>query len=111
MRRGEALYHNEPGARSGAFRGLRVSAVRRSIRRPSGKSQRGEAMCNDDVPTKARLLQATDALAQELLFIRSSLATYCVIGLNSSKIESGKLIFGHLQRLSLLSVALGLAKV
>jgi hypothetical protein len=65
----------------------------------------------DDIPIKARLYQATDTLGQELLFIKSSLASYCVIGLNASKLESGKLIFGHLQRLCLLNVALGLAKV
>jgi hypothetical protein len=65
----------------------------------------------DDVPIKARLYQATDALGQELLFIKSSLASYCVVGLNASKLESGKVIFGHLQRLSVLNVALGLAKV
>jgi hypothetical protein len=70
-----------------------------------------EGAMGDDVKVKGRLFQATDTLAEELLFIKSSLASYCVIGLNASKIESGKLIFGHLQRLCLLSVALGLAKV
>ena len=70
-----------------------------------------EGAMGDDVKVKGRLSQATDTLAEELLFIKSSLASYCVIGLNASKIESGKLIFGHLQRLCLLSVALGLAKV
>lgn len=65
----------------------------------------------DSTAAKARLLQATDALGMELLFIKSSLDTYRVVGLNASRIESGKVIFGHLQRLSLLNVALGLAKV
>jgi hypothetical protein len=59
----------------------------------------------------ARLREAADALAQELLLIKSSLDTYCIIGLNASRISSGKLMFGHLQRLSLITVALGLAKV
>ena len=62
-------------------------------------------------PVKARLYQATDALAGELLVIKSSLDTYRVIGLNASRIVSGKLILGHLQNLSLLRVALGLANV
>jgi HEPN superfamily AbiU2-like protein len=62
-------------------------------------------------PPKARCYQATDALAEELLLIKSSLDTYRLIGLNASSIVSGKLMFGHLQRLSLLNVALGLAKV
>ena len=60
---------------------------------------------------KARLMQAVDTLAQELLLIKSSLDTYRLIGLNASNVESGKLVLGHLQRLSLSSVALGLAKV
>ncbi len=66
-------------------------------------------MGEDEV--RATLRQATDTLAEELQFIKSSLDSYCLIGLNASRIKSGKLALGHLQRLSLLSVALGLAKV
>jgi hypothetical protein len=77
---------------------------RRSVRRFN-------RVAPDNGASKARLYQATDALGQELLFIKSSLDTYRVIGLNASKIVSGKMLFGHLQRLSLLNVALGLAKV
>lgn len=65
----------------------------------------------DDDLVRAKLYQATDTLAEELLFIKSSLDSFRVIGLNASKISSGKLILGHLQQLSLFAVALGLAKV
>ena len=64
-----------------------------------------------DAPVKGRLLQATDTLGQELFFIKASLDTYRIIGLNASRVESGKLIFGHIQQLSLRNVALGLANV
>ena len=68
-------------------------------------------MGNDVMMERAKLRQAVDTLAGELLFIKSSLDTYSVIGLNCSKVVSGTLTFGHLQRLSLLNVALGLTKV
>jgi hypothetical protein len=91
--------------RVNSFRGLRLSPEGRGIRRPSGKSiiamVKEKGMGNDVLVERAKLRQAVDTLAEELLFIKSSLDTYCVIGLNCSKIESGTLTFGHLQRLSL----------
>jgi len=42
-----------------------------------------------DGSAKSKLLHATDTLGEELIFIKSSLDTYCVIGPNASRIPSG----------------------
>lgn len=60
---------------------------------------------------RGRLDSANIELAKELMAVKSSLAAYSIIGLNASRISRGKAFFGHVQRLNLLYVALGLAKV
>jgi len=55
--------------------------------------------------------RANVELAKELFAIKSSLDIYGLVGLNADRIQSGKTFFGHIQHLSLLHVALGLAKV
>ena len=60
---------------------------------------------------RERLDKANIKLGKELMVVKSSLDTYRVIGLNASRITRGKVFFGHAQGLSLVHVALGLAKV
>jgi hypothetical protein len=60
---------------------------------------------------RSRLDRANIDLAKELMAVKSSLTIYSIIGLNASKIDSSKAFFGHLQRLALQDIALGLGKV
>ena len=62
-------------------------------------------------PLRSRLDRANIELAKELLSVKSSLDVYKLIGLNASRIGRGQTFFGHVQRLSHLYVALGLAKI
>lgn len=59
----------------------------------------------------SRLDRANIELAKELLSVKFSLDAYKIIGLNASRIGHGLAFFGHVQRLSHLYVALGLAKI
>jgi len=58
-----------------------------------------------------RLDRANIELGKELLSVKFSLDTYRIIGLNASRIDQAQAFFGHVQRLSHLYVALGLAKI
>jgi len=60
---------------------------------------------------RRRLDSANIELAKELMSVKSSLDVYTIIWLNGSRIRRGEAFFGHVQRLNLLYVALGLAKI
>ena len=59
----------------------------------------------------AALDRANILLGKELFVVKASLDLYGLIGLNASRISIGKTALGHVQNLSLMHVALGLAKV
>jgi hypothetical protein len=74
----------------------------------AGADRAGMAVTPDP---KAALDRANVELAKELFAIKASLDVYALVGLNADRIQSGKTFFGHIQHVSLLHVALGLAKV
>ncbi len=59
----------------------------------------------------AALDRANILLGKELFVVKASLDLYGLIGLNASRISIGKTALGHVQNLSLMHVALGLAEV
>lgn len=67
-------------------------------------------MKNITTPSTA-LDRANILLGKELFVVKASLDLYGLIGLNASRISVGKTALGHVQNLSLMHVALGLAKI
>ncbi len=57
------------------------------------------------------LAEALDRFRDELLFVKYSLDTYRIVGLNAKKLKSAPTFYGHLQRMSHLHIALSLAKL